>query len=85
MHMTPDVFLLAHEVYWDNDAKQIKHEESQPNAWFVELAASRMSSGAVREFMRVATHSHKWCLWRRDNEPRVRCFDWEKLGKKVRL
>lgn len=85
MHVTPDVFLLAKEVCWDDKNKRINFDDTPANAWFVELAASRMPTGAIREFMRVAPRSHKWCLWRRRNEERVRCFEWDKLKQKVRL
>lgn len=85
MHITPDVFLLAHEVHWDDDKKQINFDNASANSWFVELAASRMPTGAICEFMRVAPRSHKWCLWKRRNEERVRRFEWEKLEQKVRI
>jgi hypothetical protein len=79
---TPDCFMLASEVRYDNE--QICGGE--PNAWFVELgAATEACANPVREFMRVAPWEHEYALWRRNNEPRVRAFSWDKLKRKVGL
>lgn len=85
VHVTPDVFLLAHEVHWDDSKQQIQFDNENTTAWFVELAASRMPHGAIREFMRIAPRRQKWCLWKRRNEERIRSFEWDKLEQKVRI
>ena len=83
--VTPQIFLLAREVFWNNDSKTISSDEDTPNAWFVELGASSGHKYAIKEFMRVAPRPHKWAVWCRRGESRARAFDWSQLAKKVRL
>lgn len=91
---TSNTFLLASEVRWN--AEEQRFEQGEPNCWFVRIAAAirpkdqkakglKDDAAAVREFMRVAPHAHRYAAWFRRNgfEPRVYC--WEKLSKKVRL
>jgi len=39
VYSTPEVFLLARQVYWDAALEDFT-DDGEPNAWFVELAAS---------------------------------------------
>ena len=80
VHSTPQVFLLAREVYWDG---QEMHDEGKRNAWFVELAAAVGHANPVREFMRVASRPQQWALWCRHNSFEIKAHDWAKLAKKV--
>jgi hypothetical protein len=82
IYSTPQVFLLAREVRWDGTEV---HDDGEPNAWFVELAASAGHASPVREFLRVASRPQQWALWCRHNSFEVRAYDWNKLSKKVRL
>ena len=74
--------MCAKEVHWDGKAVDMNKEA---NAWFVYMAASENHSNPVREFMRLATRPHKWALWSRHNESRVRAFAWDALSRKVNL
>lgn len=85
VYAAQDAFLLAREVAWDAERKEISIDESAPrNAWFVQLAATADNADAFGRFMRVAPHPHPWVLWCRRGEMRVREFQWNKLQKKVR-
>lgn len=81
----PDAFMLAIEAHWDEDTEQIISGR-EPNAWFVELAAtSGKCRSVLAEMLRVAPHPHQWAVWHRRNEPRLRAFDWNKLLRKAGL
>jgi hypothetical protein len=82
VYSTDEVFLLAHQTYWDGETCD---DDLPPNAWFVELAASAGHGNPVREFMRVASRPHQWALWCRHNSFEIKAHDWAKLAKKVRL
>ena len=84
IYSTPQVFAMGREVFWD-DENNIIHNNSEPNAWFVELAAAVGRANPVREFMRVAHRPHKWALWCRHNTFEIKAHDWARLAKKVRL
>jgi hypothetical protein len=67
----------------------------QPNAWFVTLAASgtqvsglRSHPSPIREFLRVATHPHKFVLWCRQSQCRphnLHAYKWDHLARRVNL
>jgi hypothetical protein len=78
---SPEVFMLAHMVAWDGE----KEVAGEPNAYFIELAASAGRVNLLAEMRRIAPHAVEWVLWRRRGEARVRSFRWEKLDKKVRV
>jgi len=84
VYSTPAVFLLARQVCWDAETEEM-HDDGEPNAWFVELAASSGHANPVREFMRVANRPQQWALWCRHNSFEIKAHDWAKLAKKVRL
>jgi uncharacterized membrane-anchored protein len=84
VYSTPEVFLLARQVYWDAEAEEM-HDDREPNAWFVELAASAGHANPVREFMRVASRPQQYALWCRHNQFEIRAYDWRKLARKVGL
>jgi len=84
VYSTPEVFLLARQVYWDAAAEDFT-DDGEPNAWFVELAAAAGCANPVREFMRVASRPQQWALWCRRNTFEIKAHDWAKLAKKVRL
>jgi hypothetical protein len=80
VYSTPEVFLLARECRWDGEEM---HDDGEPNAWFVELAAAAGCANPVREFMRVASRPQKWALWCRHNSFEIKAHDWAKLSKRV--
>ena len=82
VYSTPEVFLLARECRWDGEEM---HDDGEPNAWFVELAAATGHANPVREFMRVASRPQQWALWCRHNQFEIRAYDWRKLARKVGL
>lgn len=83
VYNTKDSFMLATEVYWDEETEQILPDR-EPNAWFVELAAtSGRIKNVLHDLVRVAPHGHKFALWARRNEPRIRAFDWETVTRKA--
>jgi hypothetical protein len=82
VYSTPEVFLLARECRWDGEEM---HDDGEPNAWFVELAAASGRANPVREFMRVASRPQQWALWCRHNQFEIRAYDWRKLARKVGL
>lgn len=79
---TPEVFMLAHTVHWDDAAGVVHDAGMRHNAWFVELAAG-CCRGAVGKLMGLAPYPLPWVCYRRRNEPRVRAFRWEKLSGKA--
>ena len=86
VHSTPSIFLLAREVRWDPIKKEIINGD--PNAWFVELAASVGHSAPIREFLRIAPHSHSWALWCRQSHGRkhdIHAYCWNQLSKRIGL
>ena len=82
IYSTPQVFLLARECRWDGAEVC---DDGEPNAWFVELAASAGHANPVREFMRVASRPQRWALWCRHNSFEIKAHDWAKLARKVGL
>ena len=82
VYSTPQVFLLAREVHWDAEQKEMR-DEGERNAWFVELAASAGHANPIREFMRVASRPQQWALWCRHNSFEIKAHNWAKLSKKV--
>jgi hypothetical protein len=86
IHSTPSIFLLARKVAWAPIQKEII--KGNPNAWFVELAASSGNPFPIREFLRVAPHPLRWVLWCRQSPGRkhdIHAYDWNKLSKRVGL
>lgn len=75
----PDVFLMAEQVRWDNEAKRII--EGEPNAWYVRLAAVGHGIAWSQLFSAVAW-SHDWVLWQRRNDGRLRAHRWDYLTTK---
>jgi hypothetical protein len=88
IHSTKDVFLLAQEVTWDPEKSEIGNQKSEmPNAWFVELAAGTCHN-PVKEFLRVAPHSHEFVLWCRQSKGRkhdIHSYRWNHLARRVGL
>lgn len=84
VYSAPDGFMLANEARWDEDREEIDIGGEEPNAWMVELASAEGPEAFAR-FMRTAPHAHKWVLWCRRGEFRVRAFSWEKLIRKLRV
>ena len=82
VYSTPQVFLLAREVHWDAEQKEMR-DEGERNAWFVELAAAVGCANPVWHFMRVASRPQRWALWCRHNSFEIKAHDWAKLSKKV--
>jgi hypothetical protein len=82
VYSTPEVFLLARECRWDGEEM---HDDGEPNAWFVELAAAAGHANPIREFLRVASRPQQWALWCRHNQFEIRAYDWRKLARKVGL
>jgi hypothetical protein len=82
VYSSPQVFVCGRECFWDGEDY---HMDKTPNAWFVYMAAAVDQTSPVREFMRVANRPHKWALWCRRNDGRVRAYDWETLAGKVGL
>jgi len=82
VYSTPEVFLLARQVYWNAETEEM-HDEGEHNAWFVELAAATGCGNPVREFMRVASRPQQYALWCRHNTFEIKAHDWAKLLKKV--
>lgn len=86
VYATPQVFLLAREVFYDQANQQvIRNDDKDSNAWFVELAASVGNANPVREFMRVAPRARQWALWCRHNNFEIKAHQWAQLARKVRL
>ncbi len=96
VYSTPSVFLLASQVIWDPVKKEIIADQplsslQQPNAWFVELAASSTNCSLrspICEFLRVASQPLEFCLWRRASKNRVHdihSYRWDKLASRVGL
>lgn len=92
VHSTPSLFLLASEVCWDPVSREILQPsafslQTFPNAWFVELAAATCHN-PVKEFLRVATHPHKFVLWCRQSKGRkhdIHAYRWQHLARRVGL
>lgn len=75
----PDVFLMAEQVRWDNEAKQII--EGEPNAWYVRLAA--VGDGvAWWQLFETVPWRHEFVLWQRRNDGNLRARRHESLKKK---
>jgi hypothetical protein len=68
---TPDQFLAFY-----------KTEHAGQPAYFVVMALGG-SGNVLQRFMRYAPEPLSWVLWCRNNEPRVRAFQWEQLAKKA--
>lgn len=91
VHSTPEVFLLAQECHWTG-AEMISRRGAKAqglliNAWFVELAAATCRN-PMREFLRVATHPHKFVLWCRQAQGRkhdIHSYKWNHLARRVNL
>lgn len=85
VYSSPDAFIMGREVCWDEERQEISIDESaEKNAWFVELAAVLDGADAFGRFAAMAPRPHKWVLWCRRGEMRVRSFPWSKLNMKVR-
>jgi hypothetical protein len=91
VHVTPSVFLLARQVEWKLEDGRWGMGEGAPNAWFVELAASRtdptIAMSPAREFMRVATHPLPFVVWARvaKTGPRLHAYRWDQMARRVGL
>jgi hypothetical protein len=101
VHSTPSVFVLAREVTWDPNRKEILNfcsfaATSNHNAWFVEIAASNDNNRGPRadgvhpiwHFLRCAPYPQEFVLWRRQfgNRHRgVHAHTWKNLSRRVGL
>jgi hypothetical protein len=72
-----ELFAMGQDVCWDEEQKQIV--DGEPNAWFVELAASTGNRHPLLAFMDAAPYPLRWCLWVRRNDGRVRAKRWDDL------
>lgn len=75
-------FIMGQEVYWDEEHK-VAIEDKEPNAWFVELAAMLGGGEPFLRFMQVAPYPHRWVLWQRRNDGRLRARLWHDLITKL--
>lgn len=71
------LFLLAQEVCWDEERREIVGGE--PNAWHVQLAAVPPGTDAVAACLAAAPHPQRWCLWQRRADGRIRAHLWNDL------
>jgi hypothetical protein len=76
-----DLFAMGQDVCWDEEQKQIVGGE--PNAWFIELAASTGGRHPMLAFMDIAPYPLQWCLWIRRNDGRIRAHKWHDLISKL--
>jgi hypothetical protein len=83
VYSTPDAFMLARQVSWDEERQEVAINDDAPvNAWLVELAAG--NADAFGRFMRVVPRPQPWVLWSRRGESRIRAFRWDNLAKHTR-
>ena len=78
----PDVFLMARQLRWDNEAKCIV--EGEPNAWHVRLGAVASGFAPHEAFTKATPWHHEWVLWQRRNDGIFRARRWKELAKKGR-
>lgn len=83
--ITPKIFVIASEVYFDKEQEDIDMETTSPNAWFIELATSSDKMTPIREIMRVLPTKREWVLWCRDGINKLHSYNWDKLARKVGL
>ena len=80
VHITRNEFLLASEVQLDG--RRYTYGQA-PNAWLVYMACTTEASRGLGELMRVFPHELPWVVWARNNENRLRIFDWKKIKNKT--
>jgi hypothetical protein len=78
----PNLFMLAKEVYWDSDKKEISKDD-KPNAWFVGIGSTKDSHNPVKELIQKAPHPLEWVVWMRRNQ--YKAYKWKYLAAKVKL
>jgi len=83
--ITPQLFVIAFETYFDKEQEDIDMETTSPNAWFIELAASSDRTMPIRNIMQVLTKKNDWVLWCRRGINSLHSYNWDKLARKVGL
>ena len=78
----PDVFLMAHQLRWDNEAKQVV--EGEPNAWYVRMGAVASGMAPHEAFTKATPWHHEWVLWQRRDDGKIRARRWNDLATKGR-
>ena len=83
--ITPKLFVIASEVYFDKEQEDIDMETTSQNAWLIELATRSDKMTPIREIMRVLPTKREWVLWCRDGINKLHSYNWDKLARKVGL
>jgi hypothetical protein len=82
VYVTPDVFMLAHEVRWDGEEL---HEDGVANCWFIELSGGSGRRSPFKEFMKVAPRRLEYVAWHKHGSTRPHVYGWEKFAVKIKL
>ena len=75
---TSNALLLAKEINWDPENKNIQTDVVEPNAWFVELCCIIDSSKFfIKDILNLASRPRPWAVWMRRNK--YKAYTWEAL------
>ncbi len=78
---TPNVLLLAKEVYWCSESKSILNNNSEPNAWFIEFCCILDTTKFfVKDILNLASRPQKWAIWMRKDKYKI--YKWNTLRSK---
>jgi hypothetical protein len=79
---TPNIFMLAHEGYYNTEVNQISNTKPF-NAWFIQLAAATSHHNPFHEMMKIAPHPHQWIAFHRRNSFEPHAYLWSRFATKV--
>jgi hypothetical protein len=83
--ITPKIFILANEVYYNIEEEDLDMTSANPNAWFIELAASSNPMTPIKEIMRALPSKQEFVIWVKRNVNKLHAYKWDKLARKVGL
>lgn len=83
--ITKKLFIIACESYYNQNEEDLEMNATNPNAWFIELAASSDRTIPLREIMAVLPNKQDFVLWCRRGINRLHTYNWDKLARKVGL
>jgi hypothetical protein len=81
--ITKKLFILASELNYDPETKDIDMQTSNTNAWFIELAANATSESVFKHIVRILPNKQEWTLWFRRGSDKLHAYKWDEFTRKA--
>jgi hypothetical protein len=87
VYITPTLFFIANEVYYDYEEKFLYMNVTNTNSWFIELATNTDHNMSFKEkmkkMMQILPSKKDFVLWYRRESYLLHCYKWDNVARKV--